>query len=101
MKKLITILLIVFAFNGYGQISGKAGIDTTPPKIPTSVGQPKDTIPKNNEAIISIDQMNRVLAEMRKVMTIEQTEIYNELLKQMQLVINEGLMEWRKKKYKQ
>lgn len=78
MKKILTTLLITISLSGFSQA--------------------KDTIPKNNEAIISIDQLNKVLSEMRKIMTIDEMPIYQELVKQTQAIANEAIIEWRKKK---
>lgn len=81
MKKTITVLLLITAsVFCFSQAKEKA-----------------DTIPPNNEPIVSVDQINNVLTEMKKTMTIDQLSIYDLLLRQIQTEINLGVIEWRKK----
>ncbi len=59
--------------------------------------QAKDTVPTNTEAIISINQINEVLSELKKAMTIDDLPLYELILNRLQVKINEGVVEWRKK----
>lgn len=63
--------------------------DTLPPAIP-------DTIP-----LVSNRQINEVLMHMRKIMSIEETVIYQELVRMLQEAINQGVIDYlRRKKVK-
>lgn len=56
---------------------------------------PGDSIP-----ILTVKQINVVLKEMRGAITIEQAGLYELLLSEIQKQINEGVIEWRKRKKK-
>ena len=55
-------------------------------------------MPGNDVGIVSIKQMNEVLAMMRKEMTIEEAPLFELIKNKMQAVVNEAILEWRKKK---
>lgn len=80
MKKLFTILLLVIT------VSVNAQKDTT---------EVADSIP-----LVTIKQINDVLTEMRKLMTIEEYNLYMELRHWLQAKINDAIAERKKKKPK-
>lgn len=60
--------------------------DSLPPAIP-------DTIP-----LVSNRQINEVLMHMRKIMSIEETVIYQELVRMLQEAINQGVIDYLRRK---
>ena len=91
MKQLFLIAAIIFSVTVNAQVK-EAGKSESPKVSKT------DSMPGNDVGIVSIKQMNEVLAMMRKEMTIEEAPLFELIKNKMQAVVNEAILEWRKKK---
>lgn len=84
IKKLIVcISVLFFSLNAAAQKK-----DSLPAPI-------SDTIP-----LVSNQQINEVLAHMRKIITLEYAIIYDELVRKLQEAVNQAVINFRRKKSK-